>query len=167
MSLRHTFLLSAAFLLGGCEVTTQLGKECILVRKATEAELQAGSPAGVPMKERELTPGQDVISFSSAECDELICVRDSAFVGSSNPDEEAKGYCSQACLVEDTSSCKVTDTSVPTELRERMTCRALLLDPDALARLKAADPAAYYAMFGDNESAYFCAGKPADPESQN
>jgi hypothetical protein len=165
MSLRHALLLSAAVLLGGCEVTTELGKPCFLVRKATEEELKAGSTRAVRLKESALTPGQDFISFGSAECEDLICVRDAAFQGSTNPDEDAQGYCSRDCVAGG-SSCTVTDTEVPAELRERMTCRALLMDNEALARLKASDPATYRATFGENDSAYFCAGEPP-PSSQN
>jgi hypothetical protein len=167
MSLRHAILLSAAVLLGGCEVTTELGRPCFLVRAATEAELKAGSTRAVRMKERDLTAGQDFISFGSAECDDLICVRDSAYVGSTDPNEDAQGYCSRDC-VQGGSACTVTDTEVPAALRERMSCRALLMDNDALARLKAADPETYRKTFGENDSAYFCAGLPPEaPASQN
>jgi hypothetical protein len=167
MSPRHALLLSAAFLLGGCEVTTELGKPCFLVRAATQAELQAGSTRAVRMKEKDLTVGQDFISFGSAECEDLICVRDAAFAGSTNPDEDAQGYCSRACVSEG-SECTVTDTEVPATLRERMACRALLMDNEALARLKAADPVTYRNTFGENNSAYFCAGQTASgPGTQN
>ncbi|XXF75943.1 adventurous gliding motility lipoprotein CglC [Myxococcaceae bacterium GXIMD 01537] len=159
MSPRHAILLSAAFLLGGCEVVTELGKPCVLVRKATQAELDAGSGAAVQIKEGDLTAGQDFISFGSVECEELICVRDAAIAKSGNDNAVAQGYCSRSCLDDNGSTCEVTDPDVDADVRSRMTCRQMLLDDEALSRLKASDPDAYRKMFGPYENSSFCAGR--------
>jgi hypothetical protein len=164
---RHAILLSAAFLLGGCEVVTELGKPCALVRRATDAELAAGADRAVLIKESELTAGQDFISFGSLDCEEQVCVRDAATPAGTNPNAVALGYCSRPC-VEDSGSCEVTNEEVSDALRERMTCRRMLLDDEALARLKAADPEAYRRTFGNYENASFCAGSlsPSPAEGQ-
>lgn len=167
MSPRLAILLSAAFLLGGCEVVTELGKPCFLVRKATDAELAAGSARAVPLKEKELTKGQDFISFGAADCEDFVCVRDADTPGDSNPEAVALGYCSRPCA-EGGNSCQVTNSEAVSGLSERMTCRALLMDDAALARLKASDPETYRKTFGTQTSSTFCAGKlteaPADSQ---
>lgn len=164
---RHAILLSAAFLLGGCEVVTELGKPCALVRKATDAELQAGSEPAVFIKESELTAGQDFISFGSLDCEEQVCVRDADTPLGTNPNAVALGYCSRPC-VEESNSCEVTNEEVDDALRERMTCRRMMLDDEALNRLKQADPEAFRRMFGGYETSTFCAGRlnTASPEDQ-
>lgn len=164
---RHAILLSAAFLLGGCEVVTELGKPCALVRRATDAELEAGSDRAVLLKERELTAGQDFISFGSLDCEEQVCVRDASTPAGSDPEAVALGYCSRPCI-EDSNSCEVTNEEVDDALRERMTCRRMMLDDEALNRLKASDPEAYRRMFGTYENSSFCAGRltTTSPEDQ-
>ena len=163
MSPRHAILLSAAFLLGGCQVVTELGKPCALVRRATEEEFKATGERAALLKERELTPGQDFISFGSLDCEEQICVRDAAVPAGSNPEAVAQGYCSRPC-VEDSTACEVTNADVSDALRQRMTCRPMLLDDEALNRLKAADPETYRKTFGTYENSSFCAGRLGDPE---
>jgi ABC-type phosphate transport system auxiliary subunit len=168
---RHAILLSAAFLLGGCEVVTELGKPCVLVRKANASDPEyvkdSKTQVAVQLKERELTAGQDFISFGSLDCEEQVCVRDAAVPPGTNPDAVALGYCSRPCI-EESSSCEVTNEEVDTALRERMTCRQMMLDDEALNRLKASNPEEYRALFGTYENSGFCAGRltPAAPGDQ-
>jgi hypothetical protein len=170
---RHAILLSAAFLLGGCEVVTELGKPCVLVRQAKEGDAEYDATAkkqvAVQVKESELTPGQDFISFGSLDCEEQVCVRDAATPAGDNPNAVALGYCSRPCI-EESSACEVTNEEVDDALRERMTCRRMMLDDEALNRLKASDPEAYRQMFGTYENSSFCAGRltatePADQQN--
>ncbi|MDY7225382.1 adventurous gliding motility lipoprotein CglC [Hyalangium rubrum] len=158
MSPRLVIFLSAALLASGCSVTSELGKECVLVKKPTQEELDQGI-LSVPVLESDVAPRQDFISFGSTSCVELICVRDADFPRNPDQNAVALGYCSQACIEgADATACEVTEPSAPEELRARMECRSLLLDQASLERLRAEDPAAYRATFGDNNSPYFCAG---------
>ncbi len=166
MSVRTALLLSAAMLLGGCEVNNQIGKPCTLVRKATPAERQEFGRETMPILEREVAPRQDFISFGSVECEDLICVRDKDFPRATNEDgtvdgnAAAQGYCSKEC-VSGSSACEVKDTDgVLVGLPARMACRALLLDQDTLEALRAADESFYRRTFGENNSPFFCSGSP-------
>jgi hypothetical protein len=157
MSVRLAVFLSAALLASGCEVTTQLGKPCVLVKKPS-AEEEAQGIRSKPVLESEIAPKQDFISFGSTDCEDLICVRDAESSRDPDPNAAAQGYCSQEC-VEGSSTCEVTDSSVPESLRTRMTCRSLLLDQASLERLKKDDPVTYRNTFGETNSPYFCAGQ--------
>lgn len=159
MSLRSALLMSAGLLLGGCNVTTQLGVPCELVRAATPQERENGGLKFVPIYEKELVRGQDFISFGAVQCDDLICVRDASVAPSDNPEDVALGYCSKECIEGTTTGCEVTDSSVAQDLKDRMACRALLLDQATLDALRAADPDYYRATFGENTSPFFCAGR--------
>ncbi len=166
MSVRTALLMSAAMLLGGCEVSSEIGKECTLVRKASAEEEQTFGRKFMPILEKEVAPRQDFISFGSIECEDLVCVRDAAFPRATNDDgtvngnAEAKGYCSKEC-VEGSNACEVKDTSgVLPGLPERMSCRALLLDQVTLEALRSSDEAFYRRTFGENNSPFFCAGAP-------
>ncbi|WP_240360484.1 adventurous gliding motility lipoprotein CglC [Pyxidicoccus caerfyrddinensis] len=171
MSVRTALLMSAALLLGGCEVSSEIGKECTLVRKASAEEETTFGRKFMPILEKEVAPKQDFISFGSIECEDLICVRDAAFPRATNEDgtvnqnAEAKGYCSKEC-VEGSNACEVKDTSGVLEgLPERMGCRALLLDQDTLEALRSSDEAFYRRTFGENNSPFFCAGAPVAQSS--
>ncbi|WIG96215.1 adventurous gliding motility lipoprotein CglC [Myxococcus sp. SDU36] len=164
MFVRTALMMSAALLSGGCEVASEIGKPCTLVRKATPEELAAGSDPAVAILEKEIASQQDFISFGSVNCEDLICVRDQDYPralnedGSVNGDAEARGYCSKPC-VEGGSSCDVTDTdNVNPDLPGRMSCRPMLLDQDTLDALRSADEAFYRRTFGENNSPFFCAG---------
>ncbi|MBU8894912.1 gliding motility protein [Corallococcus sp. H22C18031201] len=156
MSARSALLLCAVVLLGGCNVTTELGLPCTLVRKpnATDPNPQAKF---IAMKEKELQPNQDFISFGAVECEDLICVRDASIAPSDNPELEAKGYCSKSCVEGSSKSCDVTSSDVPKDLRDRLTCRAMMLDQATLDALRIADETAYRRIFGENTSTFFCA----------
>jgi hypothetical protein len=151
MSPRWVLLLSAVLLASGCQVTTQLGQSCVLVKKKD-------ATSSTPVLEKDIAPKQDFISFGATDCEDLICVRDAESPHDPDPEAVALGYCSQEC-VEGSSSCTVTSTDVDTALKDRMTCRSLLLDQASLERLKKDDPVAYRNTFGETNSPYFCAGK--------
>jgi hypothetical protein len=153
MSARLVIVLSAALLASACEVTTQLGQECLLIKQDPD---RPGESTAI--LEREILPGQDFISFGVTDCEDLVCVRDANYVGDSNPDAQAKGYCSQDCVEgSGKSGCEVTDTGVAENIRTGITCRSLLLDQASLERLRQEDPVAYRRTFGENNSPYFCA----------
>jgi len=166
MSARLALLVGAALLCGGCEVSSDIGKPCVLVRKATAEELKANPSLGNTrsIMESELRAGQDFISFGSVECEDLICVRDTAYnpglaAGTDLTKEAARGYCSMACVTDPlVNTCAVTTSEADANVKERMTCRALLLDQKALDDMRANDPVGYRRTFGDNNSPYFCAG---------
>ncbi|MCP3163785.1 adventurous gliding motility lipoprotein CglC [Myxococcus qinghaiensis] len=162
MSLRAAFLVSTALLLGGCKVSSEIGKPCTLVRKALPEE---NSPTKtMPVLESEVADRQDFISFGSLECEDLICVRDQDYPRARTAEGEvdltaaAMGYCSKPC-VEGSNACEVKDTSdVEPNLPGRMACRSLLLDQDTLDALRSADEGFYRRTFGENNSPFFCAG---------
>ncbi|HEX8824258.1 MAG TPA: adventurous gliding motility lipoprotein CglC [Archangium sp.] len=152
MSSRLALLVSAALLCGGCKVTSDIGKPCLLVKRGTGSN-------SAPVTEADLRPGQDFISFGALDCEDLVCVKD-ANMPTQIADNEAKqviGYCSKACVAETQDTCAVTDAEALAEVKDRIACRPLLLDQQALDALRAADRAAYRATFGDNTSPYFCA----------
>lgn len=165
MTPRLALLLSTVLLATGCSVTTQLGAECVLVRKATAEEEAATGKKAISIKESELVAGQDYVSFGALDCDELelTCVRDANHPRSASGDGDAKGYCSQAC-VEDSSTCEVLGDNVAPGIQGRpMTCRSLALDQASLEALKRTDPVAYQRTFGQNTSAFFCAAALSAP----
>jgi hypothetical protein len=174
MSARLALLVGAALVCGGCKVSSDIGKPCVLVRKATDAEQEA-EPNGEPFRyimESQLSAGQDFISFGSVECEDLVCVRDADFdpklaATADKAKTPATGYCSTPCVQgADTTlgnSCAVTTTEAQAEVKERMTCRPMLLDQQALDALRSADRTTYRSYFGDNTSPAFCAA--AKPET--
>jgi hypothetical protein len=161
MSARLALLVAAALLCGGCEIKSDIGKRCTLVRKATAAEMQAEPERGKtrPILYSELKPGQDFISFGAVECEDLICVRDTGYSEPPEDDGRARGYCSKACLADPLqNSCVVNAADAEESVKDRMTCRALLLDQKAMDDMRTNDPVAYRSTFGDNNSPFFCAG---------
>jgi hypothetical protein len=175
MSARLALLVGAALLSGGCEVASDIGKSCVLVRKATQAEIDA-EPNREHFREileGELQAGQDFISFGTVECEDLVCVRDAAFQPTFDPEltEEqrkqvaAKGYCSVACVPPDETEllnpCAVNHPQAEEQVKETMSCRPLLLDQKALDDLRASNEELYENTFGDTASPNFCASKPA------
>ena len=91
MSARLALLVGAALLSGGCEVASDIGKSCVLVRKATDTEKAADGLPYEDILESELQTGQDFISFGSVECEDLVCVRDASFIPVAG-ETKAKGY---------------------------------------------------------------------------
>ncbi|CAM4477991.1 adventurous gliding motility lipoprotein CglC [Corallococcus exiguus] len=160
MFVRTALFLSAALMLGGCDVTTELGKPCQLVRRATDQEREEQGRKFVEIQEKDIAVDQDFISFGSLDCEDLVCVRDDQSPRSDNPEAFALGYCSKECVQGTTTGCEITRTvdDVEPGLKERMTCRPLLLDQDTLDAIKISDESFYRRTFGENNSPYFCAG---------
>lgn len=156
MSSRLALLVSAVLLCGGCKVTSDIGKPCLLVKKGTT------SGSSDPVLEGDLTPGQDFISFGSLDCEDLVCVKDADMPTTTAPNGQVYGYCSKACVADTPNTCAVTDSDADPTVKDRMSCRALLLDQKALDDLRRSDPVTYRSTFGDNNSPYFCAGNPTN-----
>ncbi|WP_257458696.1 adventurous gliding motility lipoprotein CglC [Archangium lipolyticum] len=161
MSARLALLMAATLLCGGCEIRSDIGKRCTLVRKATAEEMAAEPERGKtrPIQYTELKPGQDFISFGMTECEDLVCVRDTSYSEPPEADGLARGYCSKSCQVDATQNdCVVNASDAEASVKDRMVCRALLLDEEAMTDMRVNDPVAYRNTFGDNNSPYFCAG---------
>ncbi|MFY0530089.1 adventurous gliding motility lipoprotein CglC [Archangium gephyra] len=154
MSSRLALLVSAVLLCGGCKVNSDIGKSCQLVKKSTDPNRESD-----PIYPDELTAGQDFISFGALDCEDLVCVKDADMPLETAEDGRVLGYCSKACVPDElVDPCAVTDPLAIESVKDRMSCRALLLDQQALDNLRQKDPATYRSYFGDNNSPYFCAG---------
>ncbi|MBI3185256.1 MAG: adventurous gliding motility lipoprotein CglD [Myxococcales bacterium] len=114
---RNLVCLSACHILWACVPTSDEGTPCSLIRKDE-------SGRAVPLLERELPAGKDVLSFGSAECAEWVCVREERPPTGSG-DSVAVGHCSRPCSV--ASGCNSVDPAVP------LSCRELVLDSRTLA----------------------------------
>ena len=161
--IRRSILLALSIgALGACQVTTDLGRECLLVKK------DPADPSGkrsIPMKESEIKPGKDFISFGMVECEDLVCVRDSNQLRPTGATDtsDAKGYCSRPCLQTSTTGCPAADPADDKSATRRLSCRPLILDEVTLAGICQVDPTTCKKYFGDTKSPYFCArGSSAD-----
>ncbi|MFE8596865.1 adventurous gliding motility lipoprotein CglC [Archangium violaceum] len=160
MSSRLALLVSAVLLCGGCKVNSDIGKRCLLVKKAAEGSGRESDPVVAS----DLSAGQDFISFGSLDCEDLICVKDADMPVETADNGQVVGYCSKACVQNElVDPCGVTDPEALDSVKDRMSCRALLLDQQALDDLRQTDPVTYRNTFGDNNSPYFCAGNPTSP----
>lgn len=152
-------MVLALFAVAGCRASSDLGAECALVKRdpnvdggrlfVTNGELRAGA-------------AKDFVSIGSAECEDLICVRDSDYAppdgGALNPNETARGYCSRNCITGD--PCPSSSSELDGNPRTRMTCRPLLLNAATLRAIcagSAADRARCEASLGNSTSPDFCA----------
>lgn len=138
----------------GCLPVTDFGTPCQLVKKNP---IDGGQP--LPIKEGEIAPAQDFVSFGSTECEDRVCVRDSAFQRPASATDEtpAQGYCStQICSPESTTACRSANPADDKNPAKRLTCRPLLLDEATLAAICSSDAAAC-AQLGDSKKPYFCA----------
>lgn len=134
----------------GCQSPTDVGTECVLVRKDPNDPSKS-----VPLKEKDIVAGKDFISFGAVECEDLVCVRDSSV--QKGPDEaEAKGFCSKPCLATNEATCRTGNSSID-DGPNAFACRALILDEQTLAAIRQANPEQYKQYFGDTQSPYFCA----------
>ena len=157
MSSRLALLVSAVLLCGGCKVNSDIGKPCLLVKRGTTGTESA------PVVVRDLSEGQDFISFGSLDCEDLVCVKDADMELDVADNGQVRGYCSKPCVQDEfVDPCAVTDPQALDSVKNRMSCRALLLDQKALDDLRQNDPVTYRATFGDNNSPYFCAGAPTN-----
>jgi hypothetical protein len=143
-------IISAALLLGtslvGCKPATDLNQRCNMVKKNPDG----GSP--VPILEKDVRNAQgankDFIALGSLDCEDLICVRDSAFTSDAGPDDPAEGYCSRSCA--QGSACPSYDENLDRG-QKALSCRALLLTQETLAQLTGD------AGFPGVRDPYFCA----------
>ena len=156
MSTRLALLVSAVLLCGGCKVTSDIGKPCLLVKKGTGSD-------SAPVTVSDLRSGQDFISFGALDCEDLVCVKDANMPTQLAENGQVIGYCSKACVAETQGTCDVTATEADASVKNSIACRPLLLDQQALDELRASDRAAYRATFGDNTSPYFCAAAASTP----
>jgi hypothetical protein len=141
-----------AAICAACSAPRGLNQPCVLVR---------GNPDGgaaLPLLKSDdairLAANKDFLSFGAAECPSRICVRDSAYADDPNDNGlEARGYCSAACG----GYCPSENPALDQDPKTRLSCRALLLDPDTLMAIKAADPERYKMLFGEATVSSFCA----------
>ncbi len=123
-------------------VQTDLNTPCKLVRGNPDG----GRPIAILKTDDVIknSAQEDFISFGSAECDDQVCVRDSAFTedaGDSSP--EAHGYCSTYCTEGSNSSCQSATGALDSNPTTKLSCRALLLDSATLAAIKMSEPGEY------------------------
>ncbi len=126
----------------GCK-RTDLNQPCRLSKSSPDGG------AAVQLLESEIRANvglnKDFIALKSVDCDD-VCVRDSAFVSDAGPFDPAYGYCSTYCL--EGTFCPSQDSALDRG-STRLTCRALLLDPETLG------PNAE--LFGGLREPFFCA----------
>jgi len=157
MSARLALLVGAALLCGGCEVPSEVGKPCLLVKKSTSADRKFDLvvPSDVRFD-------QDFVSFGSQDCEDLICVRNANSEVKVAEDGSVLGYCSRACAEGGADTiCAVNHPDADATVKATMGCRSLLLDQQALNDLRRENPAEYRSTFGENNSPFFCASTPS------
>lgn len=131
---RKLFLVTAAVALSvtsvACKPATDLNSRCTLVKRNPDG----GTP--LPILEGEVRNAQgankDFIAIGSLDCEDLICVRDSAFASDSGVDAPAEGYCSRQCV--QGTTCPSYDENLD-KGPKALNCRALLLSAETLAAL--------------------------------
>ncbi len=169
MTHRALLALPALLWIAACGVPTDLGRPCVLVKRAAATTLPDGGVVAAAdggtafITEGEIQAGKDFISFGATECEDLVCVRDSTTERPANAKDTdpANGYCSKPCAQGSTRSCPAADPAHDKNAALRLTCRPLLLDTETLA-LICQDKATCDRYFGGTTSPYFCArGTPA------
>ena len=158
MFARPILVCVAVVSLAGCKPPSDLGDTCQMVKR--DHNVDGGR---LPIQNRDIKVGanKDFISFGSTDCENLVCVRDSAFPvpdGGLDPDANALGYCSNRCISGD--PCPSGNPDDDNDARRRLTCRPLLLDVESLRLLcngSAEDKARCKANFGNTTTPDFCA----------
>jgi hypothetical protein len=145
-------LLSLTLVLSACPQTDR-GRPCKMPRKTdagtvfiTEAQVRARTGTGS-------NATRDFLAFGSLDCDSLLCIRDATFVSDAGDNEDAQGYCSNACDLG--AACPSYDPRLDDIAATRLNCRPLLLDAQTLAVINQ-DPAAK-ALINNVQSEFFCA----------
>jgi hypothetical protein len=146
-------LLACAAVQVACRPTTDLNRECILVRKDPDG----GKP--IPITEAQVRAktglNKDFIALGTVECEDYVCVRDSNYTSDAGDSEPAKGYCSSRCI--EGNKCLSYDEALDKGALA-LRCRALLLDKEVLASLIGDGGG-----LGNVREPYFCArGASAD-----
>ncbi len=157
MFIRSLIVLAVVAVAAGCKPPTDLGQQCRLVKKNPDG----GRALIIQENEIKTAANKDFVSFGSTDCENLVCVRDSAFVADAGmlladgglPDRDggALGYCSNSCEVG--SVCGAADPADDNDSRRRLNCRALLLDTVTLQQLCKQGKC----LQGNLTSPYFCA----------
>ncbi len=155
-------LLASGVMISCRNPVTDVGRECLLVKRGPPP---AGSDGGYTLQnihESELPAGWDFISFGSTECEDFVCIRDRDMPRRAtveNPDPLAVGYCSRPCALSTSAGCTVypgTRTPEKTDMSS-VTCRAMLLDDTTVTTFCEVEPQRCRELFGTNRSPYFCA----------
>jgi hypothetical protein len=149
--MRNALLVAATtcgvLLLGACRPATDLNRTCTLVKRNPD-----GGTGTLPILEKDVRNAQgankDFIAIGSIECEDLVCVRDSAFTNDAGPDDPAQGYCSRQCV--QGSACPSFEESLD-KGPKALNCRALLLTAETLAALSGDGG------FAGVRDPYFCA----------
>lgn len=157
---RFVFATMALVVLAACE-TVDLNTPCTLVRGLPDGGRAALLESDPIVKN---SANKDFISFGSVECEEKVCVRDSAYTADGG-DGPARGYCSRACVENSPVGCPSATGALDSDLRTKLSCRALILDEATLAAIKAAKPADYQRIFGMTTSPFFCARSAVIPDA--
>ena len=156
---RIVFATIVLVVLAACE-TVDLNTPCTLVRGLPDGGRAALLESDPIVKN---SANKDFISFGSVECEDKVCVRDSAFSPDGGSDGPARGYCSRACVANSSVGCPSATGQLDSDPKTKLSCRALILDEATLAAIKAARPADYQRIFGMTTSPFFCArGGPTD-----
>lgn len=130
-ALRGLTFVACAAALAACPVPTDVGHSCDLVKPAADGGF-------IPILEGDLAALQnkDILSFGKADCEDLVCIRDSTTkVTGVSPDTPARGYCSKTCTMGNTSDCQPENGAEQDNPATRYSCRALLLDEQALGNI--------------------------------
>lgn len=145
-------LCFAAFV--ACE-QTDLNTPCVLVKSNPD-----GGAAPVPLLKSDPiiknSANKDFISFGSTQCEDKVCVRDSAFT-EVDDGGFAEGYCSRSCVANSSVGCPSYSGDLDKVPKTALSCRPLILDEMTLQAIKAKDEEAYKRIFGQTTSPYFCA----------
>ena len=149
------FFAFAALIVIAC-TSSDLNTPCTLVK----ANPDGGKPLAIYKSDDVIKNGaaKDFISFGSPECEDQVCVRDSAFrEDAGDTSLEAHGYCSTACAEGSSNDCQSYSGALDNDPTTRLSCRALLLDAATLLALKMSEPDVYDQTFGSTTSPFFCA----------
>lgn len=166
--MRLLSLASLAFVVcvAGCQVQTDLGVPCNLVKKDPADTDASDGYSAVNITEGELEAGRDYISFGQPFCEDFVCVRDAAYVAPANtqPTDPATGYCSRPCEQQAgdapnvNEQCAAADPeAVKLNPALALSCRPLLLDPETITAICNVDRAVCEQYFGENRFSTFCA----------
>ena len=154
------FVFIALAAVAGC-VTGDLNTPCTLVRGNPDGGRAIDLLESDPIVKN--SANKDFISFGSTECEDQVCVRDSAYSTDGGAEGPARGYCSRSCVANSSVGCPSASGQLDSEPKTKLSCRALILDEATLAAIKAKDPSTYQRVFGMTTSPFFCArGGPQD-----
>jgi hypothetical protein len=153
------FAVAATLAVVAC-TQTDLNQPCALVKSAPNPD--GGVPIAVPILKTDdvirNSANKDFISFGSPDCEDQVCVRDSAFrEDAGDTTNVAHGYCSTYCAEGSSGTCQSFSSAFDQNPTTKLTCRPLLLDSATLQAIKTADAGYYSMIFGMTTSPYFCA----------